>query len=392
MKTIYIDCSSGISGDMMLGALVDLGVDGRQILSSLKTLPIGDFSLSWERTFRRGISATWAKVDVPKQHHHRGLADILKIIDESDISIRAKELSSRIFTRLAKAEAKVHGSDIESVHFHEVGAVDAIVDIVGTAVALDLLGELKIIGSPVRTGFGSVHCAHGDYPVPAPGTAALLKGVPAYAGEAEGEWTTPTGAAILTALCESYGPMPTMSIEEIGYGAGSREHESIPNLLRLLLGETSAATKQEVMVIETQLDDMDPEIFSHLSDLLSKSGALDWYITPVQMKKNRPGQLLTIFCRQEAREEIASLLFSETTTIGLRYYTAAREELEREFVTVKTELGEVKIKVAKHMGKVMNAAPEYDDCRKLAEQTGTPLKRIRELAMKAWLEMKADID
>lgn len=376
----------------MLGALADLGVDSAQILSALKTLPLGDFSLTWEKTSRRGIGATRAVVEAPEQHHHRGLSDILKIVEESSISSKAKKLASRIFTRLAEAEAQVHGTNIDSIHFHEVGAVDAIVDIVGTAVALDMVGAVAFIGSPVRTGFGTVRCAHGDYPIPAPGTAELLKGVPSFAGDAEGEWTTPTGAAILTTLCESYSAMPLMRIEKIGYGAGSREHEAMPNLLRLLVGETTGEIRPQVAVIEMQLDDMSPEIFSHLSDLLSKSEALDWYITPVQMKKNRPGQLLTVICRVELREQITSLLFSETSTIGLRYYTAARDELEREFVSVPTALGEIRIKVAKRNGKVMNAAPEYEDCRRIAEQTGTPLKSVRELAMKAWLEMSSDID
>jgi len=351
VRILYFDCFAGISGDMVLGALADLGADRDAITKALDSLPVSDFELTWKKENRNGIESTRAVVRTEENHHHRGLSDILKIIGESDIGKAARETAEAIFTRLAEAEAGVHGVSVDEIHFHELGALDAIVDIVATAVAV-INAEL-IMGSPVRTGFGTVRCAHGDYPIPAPGTAALLAEgkVPAYAGEIEGEWTTPTGAAILTALCDRYEELPRMTIERIGYGAGSRTHPSLPNMLRLFLGNSDEAAHNEVVVLETEIDDASPQLLGNLHNLLPKAGAIDWFITPVQMKKNRPGTLLTVICRPESRPALAEMIFRETTTIGYRYYRAAREELEREVVQIATPLGEVGIKVARRGGR-----------------------------------------
>jgi uncharacterized protein (TIGR00299 family) protein len=386
LKTLYFDCFAGISGDMALGALVDLGAEPERILAALATLPVKGFRLDWERVNRNGIQATRALVETDEDHHHRGLSKILGIIDGSDVGVRAKKIASDIFTRLAEAEATVHGVGVDEIHFHEVGALDAIVDIVGTAVAIKSLGIERFVGSPVRTGFGTVRCAHGDYPIPAPATAMLLRGIPTYAGELEGEWTTPTGAAILTALCDGYSTMPPMTVEKIGYGAGGRLAERMPNLLRLFLGETRSGEENEVLVIETEIDDMSPQIFGHLHDLLPPTGALDWFVTPVQMKKNRPGSLLTVICRPESRQAVADLLFSETTTLGYRCHLAGREELDRRIAKVTTSLGEIGIKEALRGGAVVNAMPEYEDVRRIAAQSGRPMKEVAEAAMRAYAE------
>ena len=384
MRTIYFDCFAGISGDMTLGALVDAGADGEKVISALATLPVSGFELRWERAESKGISATRAVVAAEEGHHHRDLAKILEIIGSSGIGAGAKSTAENIFKRLAEAEAGVHGVPVDQVRFHEVGAVDAIVDIVGAAVAVDLLGAELCIGSPVRTGFGTVRCAHGEYPIPAPGTAALLKGVPAYAGQFEGEWTTPTGAAILTTLCRRFEPLPPMRCERIGYGAGSRRHETLPNLLRVFVGELTEEQANEVTVIEAQIDDMSPEIAGHLQDRLREAGALDCYVTPVQMKKNRPGFLLTVICRPELRPALADLLFRESTTIGYRFYSAGREELERSIEEVDTPYGTIGVKVARRGGRVVNASPEYEDCLRAAEAAGVPLKMVRDAAAGAY--------
>ncbi|HUX06466.1 MAG TPA: nickel pincer cofactor biosynthesis protein LarC [Acidobacteriota bacterium] len=386
MRTLYFDCFAGISGDMALGALVDLGADRDALLAALNTLPVEGFRLSFEQANKNGIEATRAIVATDEDHHHRGLSKIIGIIDGSGISDNARQLAKRIFTRLGETEAEIHGVGVEEIHFHEVGALDAIVDIVGAAVAVDLIGAESIISSPVRTGFGTVRCAHGDYPIPAPATALLLRDVPIYAGELEGEWSTPTGAAILTTICSGFGNMPAMRVKRIGYGAGNRSVESMPNLLRVFLGETEDSEPSEVVVIEAEIDDMNPQLFGHLHDLLPAAGALDWYLTPVQMKKNRPGSLLTVICKPASRPAVAELIFRETTTIGYRYYRAAREELEREVVKVDTPLGEIGFKVARRGGGIVNVMPEFDDLRRTAAVSGRPLKEVREIAMRAFME------
>ena len=368
----------------MLGALVDLGVEKEVITSALKKLPIDQYSISWEKTVKKGIASTFCKVECAESNVHRHLKDVVAIIEQGDISISSKQRAVNMFTRLAEAEAKVHGTSVNKIHFHEVGAVDAIIDIVGTAVAVDHLGDVTFIGSPVRTGFGTIEIAHGTYPVPAPGTAGLLKNVPCYAGEFEGEWTTPTGATILTELCSKFEQMPAMEIKAIGYGAGGRDHAHLPNVLRLISGNIVESKQKSVIVIEAQIDDMNPQIVGHLQELFNKAGALDWYTTPVQMKKNRPGFLLTVLCRQEQREKIAQILFSETTTIGYRYYPVEREELERTFESVDTPFGSITIKIAYRNGEIANAAPEFEDCRLAAEKHNVPLKTVQESALKAW--------
>ena len=390
VKTLYFDCFAGISGDMVLGALAGAGADREAIAAALDGLPVGGFELTWERVNRNGIESDRAVVTTAEDHHHRGLGAVLEIIEKGRIGGGVKKTASAIFRNLAEAEAAVHGKSVDEIHFHEVGALDAIVDIVGAATALDSLAAELIIASPVRAGFGTVRCAHGDYPIPAPGTAALLRsgGIPCYAGEIEGEWTTPTGAAILSAVCSRYQSMPRMDIESIGYGAGGRTHPDLPNLLRVFVGRTEGGEPTEVVVMETEIDDTNPQLIGHLHNLLPAVGALDWYTTPVQMKKNRPGTLLTVICEPAKQPELADLLFRETTTIGYRYYTAAREELQREIVRIATPLGDVDVKVARRGGEVVNAMPEFEDLRRIAEVTGRPLKQVSDMAIRTWLEQK----
>ena len=287
VKILYFDCFAGISGDMVLGALAGAGADREAIAAALDGLPVSGFELVWEQVNRNGIEAVRAVVTTAEDHHHRGLGAVLEIIEKGNIAVGIKKTASAIFRNLAEAEAAVHGKSVDEIHFHEVGALDAIVDIVGAAAALENLGAKLIIGSPVRTGFGTVRCAHGDYPIPAPGTAALLRngGIPSYAGEVEGEWTTPTGAAILSAVCSRYQSMPRMDIAKIGYGAGGRTHPELPNLLRVFVGESEEGAATEVVVMETEIDDTNPQLIGHLHSLLPAAGALDWYTTPVQMKK-----------------------------------------------------------------------------------------------------------
>jgi uncharacterized protein (TIGR00299 family) protein len=383
-RILYFDCFAGISGDMTLGALFDLGVDASKVSNALATLPLQGFSLAAEPTMRNGISGTQAVVKTDEGHHHRGLKEILDIIEASKVSGPAKALASKIFGKLAESEAKIHGIDIEKVHFHEVGALDAIVDIVGAAVALDSLGDIRCICSPIRVGHGTIKIAHGTYPIPAPATAGLLSGIPVFAGDFPGEWTTPTGAAILSTICTEFGPMPTLAIDKIGYGSGTREHPDLPNMLRLVLGKETTSEAPEVMLLETQIDDMNPETFSHLHDLLAQSPALDWYLTAIQMKKNRPGTLLTVLCRPADREAIAAIVLKETSTIGYRYRMMNRFELDREFAKVTTEFGEITIKTANLDGETINAAPEYEDCHKAALEHDVPLEQVRQAALAAW--------
>lgn len=388
MDIVYFDCSSGISGDMALAAFVDLGVPAGTIESALESLPLDGYSLRWERAHRAGISANRAIVETQEGHVHRGLGDVLEIIRGGHLSEKARGLAEAIFRRLAEAEAEVHGTTVENIHFHEVGAADAIIDIVGAAVAAASLGDVRFVGSPVRTGFGTISIAHGEYPVPAPGTASLLRGVPVFGGEIEGEWCTPTGAAILTTLCSHYGPMPAMTMERIGHGAGSKEHRRLPNVLRLIGGESAKAQSCGMIVMETQVDDASPELLGHLGERLSDSGAVDWFITPVLMKKNRPGHLITVHCKPEQREAFSALLFAETTTIGCRWYGVEREELEREVVSVETELGPIRVKIARRNGEIVNVAPEFEDCREAARRGGLPLKQVQHMAVFAWRQQK----
>jgi len=384
-KAIYFDCFSGASGDMILGALLDLGISVATLKSELAKLKVGNFTLAAEKTVKRNISATQLEVRTGHEHVCRNILDIEKIIQESELSPGVKAQATRIFSRLGEAEAKVHGTSLEKVHFHEVGAVDAIVDIVGACIGLELLGVAQVLASPLNLGKGLVHGSHGILPIPAPATAELLQAVPVYSNEAEGELVTPTGAAILSTLCRQFGDFPPMKIQRIGYGAGTRDLPDRPNVLRVFLGELAEPAGQgkltgpvdSVIVIEANIDDMNPQIFGPLQEKILELGAVDFYTCPVQMKKNRPGTLLSVVAPIELLETLSRVLFEETTTIGVRYYEAGRRVLERQVEQIEIEWGSVSVKLSKLDGKIVNFAPEFDDCQRLAMKEGVPVKWIQ---------------
>jgi pyridinium-3,5-bisthiocarboxylic acid mononucleotide nickel chelatase len=310
------------------------------------------------------------------------------MIATSKLSDAIKERATKIFERIGEAESKIHNTPIETVHFHEVGAVDSIVDIVGACIGLDALNIERIISSPLHVGAGSFQCAHGTYPVPGPATTELLKGVPIYSKDIQGELVTPTGAAIISTLAERYGPLPMMKVEKIGYGAGTRTYPKFPNTLRAVIGELAADADQTpdlVTVIEANIDDLNAQVFGYLMEKAMAEGALDLFYTPVQMKKNRPGVLLTLLCNPDDRARMCDLLLSETTTLGVRYRNEQREILRREFATVETEYGSIRIKIAlARDGRIMNASPEFEDCRAAAETHATTLRVVQLAAANAY--------
>jgi uncharacterized protein (TIGR00299 family) protein len=384
MKTLYFDCFAGASGDMILGATVAAGVDPGYLREQLSLLPVSGFNITFETVNRSGLSATYARVETAHEHKHRHLSDIKQIIDASALSDAVKQRAVQIFTRLAEAEARVHNEPVDHVHFHEVGAIDAIVDVVGAAICFDALQIDRFICSPIHVGSGMVKMAHGQFPVPPPAVTELLKGVPFYATEIKGELLTPTGAAIITTVCSEYGPIPRMTTETSGYGAGTREYQDFPNVLRVLIGETEDAgtTDERLWMIETNLDDASPQIIGHVMDRVLESGALDCFFTPVQMKKNRPGVLLSVLCGAGEKETVMKLLFTETTTLGVRSYEVTRRALQRSVVRVETPYGPIDVKVAHLDGRVVNEMPEFEQCRLAAAKTGVPLKIVEEAARK----------
>jgi len=381
VRIAYFDCFSGISGDMVLGALVDAGVDMRAIEAELRKLGLEGWSISAEKVKRGAIFATHVKVESSEGHHHRGLSIILGRIDKAGLAPRAADRARRIFTRLAEAEGKVHNLPVEEVHFHEVGAVDSIVDIVGAAIGFELLGIDEFACSAMDVGAGQVKTAHGLLPVPAPATAELLRGAPMYTSGIVRELVTPTGAAIARTLSTSYAQIPEMTLQAVGYGAGSANLTEKANVLRILIGENVIGEAGEhwdapVSVIETNLDDMSPQIYGYFVERALAAGALDVFSTAVQMKKNRPGVLLTILCEQAHVARLMDLVFRETTTIGVRTYDVRRKVLDRELVPVATPFGEVRMKISRMNGSVLNATPEYEDCQRLAAEKGIPLKQV----------------
>jgi len=385
MKTLYFDCFAGASGDMILGALIAAGVDPEAFRQQLSLLGVDGYALNFEIVNRSGISATHARVETAPEHAHRHLSDILKIIYDSRLTDNVKDRAARIFSRLAEAEARVHNEPVERVHFHEVGALDAIVDVVGAAICFELLGVERFVSSPLHVGSGTVAMAHGRYPVPPPAVAELLKGVPFYSTDIVGELVTPTGAAIITTVCTDYGPIPQMKLEQTGYGAGTREYEKFPNALRVLIGEddNDATPDERLWMIETNMDDISPQILGHVMERAFDLGALDCYFTSVQMKKNRPGVLLSILCRSEQRAALSELLFSETTTLGVRAYEVERRALQRQILAVETQYGPIDVKVAQLNGHVLKAMPEYEQCRQAARSANVPLRVVEEAARAA---------
>jgi len=384
MKTLYFDCFAGASGDMILGAMVAAGVEPNYVREQLSLLPVSGFNINFETVNRSGLSATYARVEIEPEHKHRHLSDIKHIIETSALSAVVKQRAVQIFTRLAEAEARVHNEPIDHVHFHEVGAIDAIVDVVGAAICFDALQIDRFICSPIHVGSGMVKMAHGQFPVPPPAVTELLKGVPFYATEIKGELLTPTGAAIITTVCSKYGPIPRMTADLSGYGAGTREYQDFPNVLRVLIGQTEdvGATDERLWMIETNLDDASPQIIGHVMDRVLESGAVDCFFTPVQMKKNRPGVLLSVLCSPSEKEAVMKLLFTETTTLGVRSYEVTRRALERSLVRVETPYGPIDVKVAHLDGRVVNEMPEFEQCRQAAAKANVPLKVVEEAARK----------
>jgi uncharacterized protein (TIGR00299 family) protein len=400
MRTLYFDCFAGVSGDMTLGALVAAGADARELTGRLALLDLPGYEVEFEQVNRSGIGATRAVVRLTREEkHHRHLSDIERIIGGSRLNDAVKERALKIFGRLAEAEARVHGVPVSSVHFHEVGAVDAIVDVVGACIGFELLGVERFASSALHVGSGTVEMAHGRFPVPPPAVAELLRGAPIYSTDVRGELVTPTGAAIVSTVCESFGAMPLMRVEATGYGAGTREYEKFPNVLRVIIGESDAPepealrredgqTDEVLLMVETNVDDVSPQVLGHLMERALASGALDCFFTHVQMKKNRPGVLVSILCRQHEREAVLELLFAETPTLGVRTYAVSRRALEREAVTVETEFGTIAVKVARSEGRVVGATPEFEECREAALARGVPLRAVQEAARAAFLRME----
>ena len=401
MKVLYFDCFSGASGDMIVGALVDAGVPLDEIRAALGSLSIDREAVWTERVQRAGIGATKFQVrgeDAGHGHHHqnhggvateahahRTLPEIYTLIDGSRLSAAGKDRAKALFARLGDVEGTIHGTPADKVHLHEVGSLDSIVDIVSTVHALELVDASRIVASPLNVGGGTTRSSHGLYPVPAPATARLLEGVPVYSGTQRTEMVTPTGALLITAYATEFGGIPPMRIAKIGYGAGARSFDDTPNVLRVLIGEADAsASSHTIVVIEAEIDDMNPQIFGVVMDTLLAEGALDVFYTPVQMKKNRPGTLLSIIAPPTAREKLTTIVFRETTTIGVRYREMTRECLERENRTVSTPFGDVRFKIARRDGEIMNASPEFDDCVNLAKRHGRPIKDIQAAAIKAF--------
>jgi len=384
MKIAYFDCFSGASGDMIVGSLLDAGVKATALKAELAKLKLHGYKIRSRRVTRGMLSAKKFDVAVSHGHHeHRTLRDIEALIDRSRLSERVKEQSKAVFARLARAEAKVHRKKIDQVHFHEVGAVDSIVDIVGAAIGFEQLDVDKIYFSPIRVGTGTIKCQHGILPVPAPATAELIKGLPVVQTDMAAELTTPTGAAVLTALGRC-SPPPPMRYAAVGQGAGGRDHGDLPNVLRVMVGERRpGAEGDRVCVIETNIDDMPAEIIGYVSDKLFEAGALDVYAAPIQMKKNRPGVLLSVIAEHRVAAAVEQVLFRETTTFGVRRYEVERSKLAREHVKVRTSYGTVRVKVGRLDGEVITVAPEYEDCRRAAERSDAPLKDVRQAALNA---------
>jgi hypothetical protein len=439
-KILYLDCYSGVSGDMLLGALLDAGAPFEELERVVESLGLDGVSIARERVDRAGIGATKFRVadrageqdrghggqhahpdhdhhehdqnhgghehahghqhhhhhDHPHaagggRHHHRGLSEITAIVGRAALPEAARTRAVGLFRRLAEVEAGIHGVPVEQVHLHEVGAIDSIVDITLAVAAMEWLAPARVVASPLNVGSGTVVCEHGELPVPAPATVELLAGVPVYAQGPPVELVTPTGALLVTAYADAYGPLPPMRVGRIGYGAGDRDLPARPNVLRALVGETDeagveVAATERVVVLECEIDDMNPQLYGVLMERLTDAGALDVFYAPIQMKKNRPGTLVTVVASPARRDVLTGLLFAESTTIGVRVTETARERLDREMVTVETALGPVRVKVARRGGAVVNAAPEFEDCARLAAERGMPVKTAQALAMRAWLD------
>ena len=395
-RVLYFDCFSGISGDMVLGALLDAGLPLDELKRALGSLAVPGYDVDAKKVLRAAVSATKFSVREHdhhphadhghhRSHAHRSLLEISALIDGSALSTAGRERAVALFRRLAEAEAAVHQMPVEQVHLHEVGAIDSIIDIVGAVFGLEWLGAETIVCSPLNVGGGTVNTAHGVLPVPAPATVRLLGDAPIYGGHVQQELVTPTGALIATSYASSFGRIPPMAIERVGYGAGDRDFPHNPNVLRVLVGrEPDRAQADRVTMIECEIDDMNPQIFGVAMERLYAAGALEVFYVPVQMKKNRPGTLLTVVAPPELRPVLSEIIFRETTTIGLRYHDVDRECLRRETLTVETAVGAVRFKIAWHAGRVINVAPEFEDIARLAAANNLSVKDVQSLAVRAY--------
>ena len=391
MEIAYFDCFSGISGDMILGSLIDLGLDIEYLKNEFKKINLSGYEINAEKIKKRDISCIKVNITVKDKQKHRSLKEINALIDKSELNPEVKKKSKDIFLKLAKAESKVHNIDIDKIHFHEIGAIDSILDIIGAVIGLDKLNLKKIYCSTIPVGRGFVKSAHGKLPIPAPATSELLKGIPTYSTKVEGELVTPTGAAIITSLTNNFGEMPLIQIEKIGYGAGKSDFDH-PNLLRIFVGESLENYDTDVVnVIEVNIDDMNPEYYEVVFEKLLKNGALDVYLTNIQMKKNRPGIKLSIITPLEITNQLTDIIFNETTTFGIRIYKTHRKKLFVEKVKVKTKYGEITIKIGKTKDEIKLISPEYEDCKKLAQENNVSLKEIYELAKLSYFSKKKKI-
>lgn len=385
MKILYYDCFSGISGDMNLGAFIDLGVDKDYLIGELAKLSVCEYGIKVTRDIRKGISGTRVDVLTGESHHHRNMNDIREIINKSSLSENVKRISMDIFLKVAEAEAKVHGKSIEEIHFHEVGAVDSIVDIIGAAICFDFIKPDMVLSSPVETGSGFVKCAHGILPVPAPATAEILRGIPLKSMGIPFEATTPTGAAILSAFTNKFTEKKDFMINKIGYGIGHKDEGDVPNVLRVFLGEAfrklepqSDIINERAIMIECNIDDMNPENYEYIMEKIFDQGIMDAYLTPIIMKKGRPAVKISVLCSTKRIGEVEKLLLSETSTLGVRRYEVDKDMLKRENCIIDTSFGSIRIKNAYYGGKMIKSKPEYDDCRKIALEKGIPLIEVYE--------------
>lgn len=369
---------------MILGALIALGIEQTELIEQIKLLDVADFEIIFKTVDKSGISAIHAEVKVPHEHAHRHLQTIQKIIFDSRLSDNVKARAIEIFTKLAEAEAKIHGIGIDEVHFHEVGAMDAIIDVVGACVGFEMLKIENFVCSKIHVGSGFAKMAHGTFPVPPPAVAELLKGAPIYSTEIEGELITPTGAAIIATVCKEFGSIPEMIIEKTAYGAGTREYKNFPNVLRLLLGEAqrpkpkvqSQPPTDNLFLLETNIDDLSAQTLGFVMERAFELGAFDCWFTPVQMKKNRPATMVSILCSEDKKEILSRLLYIETTTLGIRIKAVERNCLERESQKIKTEFGEVDVKIAFYKGKIVNVKPEYEQLRQISLNFGISLQEV----------------
>ncbi len=386
-KVLYFDCFSGISGDMTIGALLDLGVDEKMLFDKLNSLNLHGFHLQVTHKQVKGISGTDFNVQLTShksgyhEHVHRNLGGVESIIDMGDLDKEIRELSKSIFMKVALAEAKVHGKHIEEIHFHEVGAVDSIIDIVGAAICITALKPDRIIASPLHLGSGTITCAHGVLPVPAPATVEILQDTPVYSTDIKGELVTPTGAAIIKTIADDFTTFPEMTIRKTGYGTGKKDY-GIPNLLRVILGEADTENdtiEEKLVMLETNIDDMNPEVYSHLIPLILERGALDVFLSNIIMKKGRPGVLLSVLCKPDQVHRMEEMLFTETTTLGIRRIPVDRTSLERKTMEIETSLGNLKVKAAYRNGELLKVAPEYEECKRIAIEKNLPLKKVYEL-------------